>query len=180
MFKIIFQLKNMDPQQAFKYCPRCKSELRLSNNKKLTCANCGWVSYINAVPCNAVLIVNNKNEVLLVERKTDPFTGYWDMPGGFVELNETIEDSVRREVKEELGVEVSDLKYFMSTYDRYLFKGLNDFTLGLTFIAKIQPGAKITVGDDAQSYKYFGKEAIPWDRVAFKSIKTVLETYFAV
>lgn len=51
-------------------------------------------------------VVVKDNSVLLIKRKTDPFKDCWALPGGFVEVGETVEQAVVREVKEECGVEV--------------------------------------------------------------------------
>jgi 8-oxo-dGTP diphosphatase len=55
-------------------------------------------------------IFNLKGEVILVRRKHEPFAGYFALPGGFVEIGETVEAACRREVLEESGLQLSDLK----------------------------------------------------------------------
>ena len=47
--------------------------------------------------------------VLLIRRKRDPFAGCWALPGGFIEMNETLDESARRELKEETGLAVGKL-----------------------------------------------------------------------
>lgn len=49
-------------------------------------------------------------EVLLIKRKKDPYKGYWALPGGFLEIEETPEEAARRELKEETGLEIDVLK----------------------------------------------------------------------
>jgi 8-oxo-dGTP diphosphatase len=55
-------------------------------------------------------IFNLKSEVILVRRKHEPFAGYFALPGGFVEIGETVEAACRREVLEESGLQLADLK----------------------------------------------------------------------
>ena len=64
------------------------------------------------VGCGA-LIVNDKNEALLLKRtsKTRNGAGLWSKPGGGVEFGEKIEETVKREIKEELGVDVEIIKF---------------------------------------------------------------------
>jgi 8-oxo-dGTP diphosphatase len=50
------------------------------------------------------------NAVLLIRRKNPPFQGQYALPGGFVELDESVEDACRRETQEETGLEISDLR----------------------------------------------------------------------
>ncbi len=49
-------------------------------------------------------------EVLLVKRRKDPYQGYWALPGGFLEIEETPEEGARRELKEETGLNIDILK----------------------------------------------------------------------
>jgi 8-oxo-dGTP diphosphatase len=52
------------------------------------------------------------NTILLVERAKQPLQGYWSVPGGIVEAGEKLEDAVRREVREETGLEIEPLEMF--------------------------------------------------------------------
>ena len=49
---------------------------------------------------------------MIVERASDPFKGYWSLPGGILETGETLDEGVRREVREETGLEVEPLSVF--------------------------------------------------------------------
>jgi 8-oxo-dGTP diphosphatase len=63
-----------------------------------------------AVTADAVVVTREaKPRVLLVRRKHDPFAGMWAIPGGFVDMEETLEQAARRELHEETGVEVEHL-----------------------------------------------------------------------
>src|SRR5580698_4989474 len=57
------------------------------------------------------LIFEGSN-ILLVERAKEPLQGYWSLPGGIVEVGEKLEDAVRREVREETGLEIDPLEMF--------------------------------------------------------------------
>lgn len=58
-----------------------------------------------------------KLRVLLVRRKHDPFAGRWALPGGFLDMNERVEEGARRELKEETGVEAVGPLTFVGVYD---------------------------------------------------------------
>ena len=114
----------MNPKDAYKYCLRCGHSVVLEKENMLTCPKCNFAFYINPAASNAAIIENDKGEILLVKRKFDPQKGYWDWPGGFLEINENLEESIKREIKEELGVEI-ELDRFIGVYpDTYLSQGI--------------------------------------------------------
>ncbi len=96
------------------------------------------VDYIG-VGCGA-LIVNDKNETLLFKRgiKSRNQAGYWSKPGGTVEFGEKIEDAIRREIKEELGVDIELIKFLGFT--NHIIKEENQHWLSISYLAKITKG----------------------------------------
>lgn len=60
----------------------------------------------NNPPLTVDAIIEKDGAILMIRRKGDTYDGYLALPGGFVDYNETVENAVKREVKEELGVEV--------------------------------------------------------------------------
>lgn len=166
----------MDPKKAFRVCPRCSGKLFQKSSNLLQCSNCGFKFYINPVPCNGVIIENQKGEILLVRRAVAPKKGFWDLPGGFININEDLEQSVKREIKEELGVEV-EVKKIVNVYnDHYLYQNINFPTLGIVVSAKIV-GGELKARDDVSGYRFFKQKAIPFEKIAFKGIKRGLKDY---
>lgn len=96
------------------------------------------IDYIG-VGCGA-LIVNDKNETLLLKRgkKSRNQAGYWSKPGGTVEFGEKIEDAVRREIKEEFGVEIKLIKFLGFT--NHIIKEEKQHWLSISYLAKIIKG----------------------------------------
>jgi 8-oxo-dGTP diphosphatase len=71
-----------------------------------------------AVAVDLVIVSKEKNRrVLLIRRKHDPFGGMWALPGGFVEIDESLEAAARRELKEEAGVEAEQLEQLQTFGD---------------------------------------------------------------
>ncbi|HDS07754.1 MAG TPA: NUDIX hydrolase [Bacteroides sp.] len=64
----------------------------------------------------AALRLNGLPEILLVQRKDPPYKDMWALPGGFMEMEETLEEAARRELKEETGIDAGELIRF-DTYD---------------------------------------------------------------
>lgn len=100
------------PLSQFKYCPKCGSiHFEINNEKSKRCADCGFVYYFNPSAATVALIMNEQNELLVCRRAKDPAKGTLDLPGGFIDMAETGEEGVRREVKEETGMEVNKAEY---------------------------------------------------------------------
>jgi 8-oxo-dGTP diphosphatase len=71
---------------------------------------------------STAIIPYDENKILLIKRNTKPFKGYWALPGGRMDLGETIEQTIVREVKEETGLDVA----IMRKIGEYVEKGLKD------------------------------------------------------
>lgn len=98
--------------------------------------------------------------VLLIERKHDPYKGCWAFPGGFLEMNETSEECAKRELAEETGLAGICLEQL------YTFSGLNRDPRGrvvsVAYIALVrQSQMKVSAGDDASQAKWFAINDLP-------------------
>ncbi len=144
--------------------------------KLLACTDCGYRNYINPTPCNAVILTNMRGELLLVKRRSQYKNDYWDLPGGFMEFNENAEESVLREVREELGINIRNLKYFGSQYDAYTYAGVTFPTLGLIYRG-VMGNEKLTPADDVSEVHFFKANEIPFEKIAFEGIKHALRKF---
>lgn len=162
----------MDPLKNYRYCLRCGAETKNKNNT-CKCESCGYIFYINPNPTASALILSG-TEILLTTRAVDPYKGTLDIPGGFVELNETFEDAVKREVREELDVEVRDLEYFNSLSDRYLFSGVDNYVLNVNFKVSVD-SEDFKPADDISDVAYYSLDRIDLRKIAFPSVVKVLE-----
>lgn len=107
------------------YCRRCGSAFVQQNKHVFTCAN-NHVIYANASPATAAIIVNPANEVLVIKRAIEPGKGKLDLPGGFCDGAEALEDATKRELTEEVGITpdmYGELEYVCSGIDNYSLSG---------------------------------------------------------
>lgn len=105
--------------------------------------------------------------------------GYWDFPGGFIDGGENLEESVKREIKEELGVEIA-MKSIVGVYhDTYVYQNIEIPTIGIVVTAQITEGNP-NPSDDISDYKYFPKSEVLDLQLAFKSVKQGLSDYLKV
>lgn len=97
---------------SWNYCPICGVRLELRDDGEKPrpyCVHCYRFYYRNPVPAVCCFIARG-DEVLLAQRAVEPCRGEWSLPGGFVELGETTEEALVREMREETGLEVSELR----------------------------------------------------------------------
>lgn len=159
-----------------KYCFKCAGELEYKKDNLLICKSCGYHNYINPVPANGAILENDRGEILLVKRKVDPNKGYWDVAGGFVDFEENLEESIERELREELGTNIKGLKYLCSYPDVYMYGGVEIATLIILYVGFLH-GEKMTPDDDIAGYKFFKKSKIPFGKIAFNGLKKALKDY---
>ena len=138
------------PLSQFKYCPKCGSEyFNIHNEKSKQCTNCGFVYYFNPSSATVALILNKKNELLVCRRAKDPAKGTLDLPGGFIDMNETAEEGVTREVLEETGLKVKEAIYRFTLPNIYVYSGFPVHTLDMFFLCKVEDTSHIAAMDDA-------------------------------
>jgi NAD+ diphosphatase len=168
--------------KKFQYCPNCKEKIKIINQKILDCSACGFHFYLNPVPTVAIILENKNGEILFGKRKFLPKKGFWDLPGGFIDFWEKAEDAIVREVKEELGVDIKKPKFLGTYIGFYPYKGINYQPLCLVFFEKISNKKikKLKAADDVLSIKFFPKNKIPWEKLAFPDIKEALKDYLKV
>ena len=166
------------PKHLFRYCPQCGSDnFYFDEPKKFVCRNCRIHYYINPAPAVAAILELPDGNIILTRRKFDPRKDTFDLPGGFVDCNESAEDAVRREVKEELNIEVNQMHFLVSFPNQYVFGGITYFTCDLAFICPIDSVNKIKADDDVSEAIVIKPELINFEHISFPSISKILKTY---
>lgn len=103
-------------------------------------------------------IIELSGKIVLIQRKKEPFKGYYALPGGFVEYGETVEDAVIREVKEETGLETEIISLVGVFSDPE--RDPRRHTLSVAYSLRIV-GGTLCSGDDAAFADYFPLENLP-------------------
>ena len=117
------------------------------------------------------VIIETGGGIVLIDRKNPPFG--WAIPGGFVDYGETIEDAVRREAKEETGLDIDHVRQFHTYSDPK--RDPRHHTVTVMFIATAAGTPK--AGDDAAKAGIFTRETLP-EEIAFDH-RQILEDYFS-
>jgi ADP-ribose pyrophosphatase YjhB (NUDIX family)/GNAT superfamily N-acetyltransferase len=135
------------------------------------CPECGFVLYRNPVPGVGVL-VEIEGKILLVQRGQMPFKGWWALPAGYIEADESVEEAAVRECKEETGLDVELLELF----GVYSFPE-GPVQSGIIIFFRAQPvGGELRAGDDAQDVRTFSPDELP-EKLAFRTHREVLERW---
>lgn len=139
------------PLEIFKYCPVCGNEhFEVHNFKSKKCRDCGFTYYANPCSATAAFIVNDRDEMLVVRRAKEPAKGTLDLPGGFVDMGETVEEGMIREIKEETGLDVTNIEYLFSSPNVYVYSGMGVHTLDMDYLARVHGSVPaIKAADDA-------------------------------
>ena len=124
-----------------------------------------WPRPMVTVDAVVFAVSAGKTEVLLIERKNEPFKGQWAVPGGFVEIDEELEDAVARELAEETGLTTVRLEQ-MHTFGK-CGRDPRGRQITIVFMGVVTDGCdKVRAGDDAADVRWFNIENLP-ENMAF-------------
>jgi len=162
------------PASVFIYCPKCgKQDLIQDSEKSIKCNSCGFRYFINMSAAVAAIIRNNKNEILFTIRKHEPAMGMLDLPGGFVDLGETAENALAREIYEELNLEIIKMQFLRTFTNKYQFGGIQYQTLDLVFDCQVETLENIRVADDVAGYVFRNPVSVKSEEIGLQSIKEI-------
>lgn len=167
----------MHPLSQFKFCPKCGSSDFTENNfKSNKCGSCGFIYYFNISSSTIAIIINDQKELLVATRAHEPVKGTLDLPGGFVDLNENGEEAVVREVKEETGLDVIDLKFLFSIPNKYMYSGFEVQTLDLVYLCTVKDTFGMQADDDVSNLQFIKLADLNPDLFGLQSVKEVIRT----
>lgn len=159
-----------------KYCSQCGTALVIryeGDRPRPTCPACGFVHYLNPAVAAAAL-VEERGRVVLIRRRVPPRAGYWGLPAGWVEADESTEEAAIRETAEEAGLKIA----IDGLLGAYSFGG-SDFPRGVLVVysAHVVSG-QLQPGDDACEAAFFAPHELPPDsEIAFETHRRVLRDW---
>jgi ADP-ribose pyrophosphatase YjhB (NUDIX family) len=114
--------------------------------------------------------------LLFIRRAKDPGRGMLSIPGGFVDTGETAEEGLRRELREEVNLEVTTLEFLCTQPNVYHYQGMTYPVLDLFFLATALNPERARALDDVEalSWRNLSTELVP-DELAFPSMRSALE-----
>ena len=174
------------PLARFRYCPACgSSRWAVNNEKSKHCADCGFTYYANPSSATAAFILRqapggNGKELLVVRRAKEPAKGTLDLPGGFCDMAETVEEGMRREIKEETGLDIHEMEYLFSSPNVYLYSGMGVHTLDMDFLVRVHGTVPtIQAADDAAEALWIPLNEVNPSDVGLTSIRNAVIRFLA-
>jgi ADP-ribose pyrophosphatase YjhB (NUDIX family) len=165
----------MRPNDHFLHCPRCgRKQAHAPPPHAFSCDACGFTLYFSASNSATVFVERHNHDVLLIRRAQEPARGRLAPPGGFIDIGETAESAARREVREEVGLEVVDLRFLCSHPNSYLFKDVTYPVLDFFFTARAIHAERAQALDDVDSVCWMRPEYVDPAELAFPSMRVAL------
>jgi len=174
----------------FNMCPMCGSKkIECKENRKWVCPDCGFDLYCNVAAAVGVIIQDKYKNILFEIRNKEPRKGFIAVPGGFCDFNESAEEAVVRECREEIGVEIdiNSIHFLCTNPNTYAYKKIEYKTCDIFFTADL-PSEFETIDDfiktltaeesevsGFESHKVETLEDIEKLPLAFESAKATLE-----
>jgi NAD+ diphosphatase len=161
----------------FRFCPRCgKRGIASFEKNGMHCPGCGYVYFHNCASSVAA-IIETKQGILLTKRNTFPKKGLLDLPGGFSDYHESLEEALTREIREELGCELDRLSYFGSFPNKYRYRSVTYFTIDAVFVCKARNLSRLKPNSELSEVLFAQPSTIDLSRIAFPSTRAAIETY---
>lgn len=163
-----------------KFCSECAHPVDLrvpegDNRPRFVCAQCDAIHYQNpklVVGSIPVWEQDGELKILLCKRAIEPRYGYWTLPAGFMENEETTTQAAVRETEEEAGAHVELGELFT------LLNVAQVHQVHLFYLARLRD-LHYAAGVESLEVELFSEEEIPWDDLAFPTVRTTLELFFA-
>ena len=112
-----------------------------------------------SIAVDVVVFTKDKKEILLVKRGNNPFRGMWALPGGKMELSETLERAAKRELKEETGIKDVSLRQ-LGIFDDPK-RDPRGRVISVACLGFVKSNAKVNAGSDAKEVKWFSLGRLP-------------------
>lgn len=158
------------------YCSLCGGEITRQvppddNRPRYVCLSCRTVHYQNP-RIVAGCLPEHDGRILLCKRAIEPRYGYWTLPAGFMELGETSLEGAIRETREEANANVEVLELYMVLNLPHVDQ------VYMMFRSRLKD-LDFSPGDESLEVKLFSEDEVPWDELAFTTIRETLRCFFS-
>jgi ADP-ribose pyrophosphatase YjhB (NUDIX family) len=148
----------------------------VNNVKSKHCRACGFTYYANPSSATAAFIIRD-GCLLVARRGKEPAKGTLDLPGGFVDMDETAEEGMAREIREETGLEARTMSYLFSIPNLYEYSGMTIHTLDMFYRVDVDADAVPRADDDAASLQWIPLGEVQPALFGLHSIRSGVERF---
>lgn len=161
------------PWHVFRFCPRCgvAREPASQGARPLRCEACGFLFFFNPAVAVAALVVRGDGKALFIRRATEPARGRLALVGGFVDVGESAEQALRREVREEVQLELDQVRWLSSHPNDYSYQGTIYPVVDLFFLARTPDHDRAAALERVASFEWIDPNDVDLDDLAFPSMR---------
>ena len=158
------------------YCSQCGSAQLVQKvpegdtHSRIVCEGCHTIHYQNPKIITGCLPIW-EDKILLCKRAIEPRSGFWTLPGGFMENEESVTEAAARETWEEAGANVKQLHLYS------VINGSRKNQVYMIFLGQLCE-LKFAPGIESLDVQLFTQEEIPWEEIAFRFVRQTLTYYF--
>lgn len=167
------------PAETFRHCPRCGLAAGgTPGANPFRCGSCGLVYYFNPTLAAAVFLWRRDDgRTLLIRRARDPGKGRLAPPGGFIDAGESAEEAARREIREEVGVEIRRLVFLGSFPNTYPYGGVTYPVVDFFFTAEVVAPERVRALEDVAGFDWYDPRALDAGELAFGSMQLAMRVW---
>lgn len=181
------------PIEHFRHCPACGQPLPEAprpdplpggaphhppfHPNVIHCATCDFLYHFNPTVAAGIILTRPDGAALFIRRAKDPERGKLALPGGFIEIGETAEVSLRREILEEVGLEIGEMTFLCSEVNTYDYHSIKYPVLDLFFTATARQSIKPEALDDVAEICWVEPRLMDPDQLAFPSVRAAVRRF---
>ncbi len=160
---------------GFIYCPRCsKASLETFQTNGIRCKACNFIYFHNTASAAGAFILSTEG-TLFIRRAQPPKKGFLDVPGGFTNYGESLESALKREIREELNVKITDCKYMCSFPNTYQYQTVTYHTVDAFYICHYDENQTLQPNEEIEEMVWVKDiNSFQMDQLAFDSTKAAL------
>lgn len=160
------------PYQHFRHCPHCGSRAPSPpQTPRFVCSSCQFTFFFNPAVAGGAFLRRTDGALLWLRRAQDPARGKLGVPGGFIDYQESAEDGLRREIREEIGIEMGVLSFLCTQVNHYTYRDVTYPVVDLFFSGHLPEQARPQCLDDVDELVWLQPRNVDPAELAFPSTR---------
>lgn len=163
----------------FHFCPFCgASSIERTQETAIRCPSCSFEFYMSPAASAAALIEDAHGRILVVKRAKDPSKGKFGLPGGFADVGETLEESLQREVREEVNITLESWSFLGGWPNQYAYKSVIYAVVDNYYTANVENFDSLrSCQEELESVHFVDPKSVDPEDWAFPSLRNAIQCY---